>query len=224
MNTIIKIRLFAGLILLSAAIMIWGWVLWPVPTMEKTIDFPVITTSVPRFETVVDQINRRELLAQLVYPTRLHSGEAGEITVQIKKSGALLASDNISDPVDQSSDGLVMVEGRIDMPLVQMDPPASIQETFSLEKLPGFSWQIKSAVKGSFTGQFWFYLLFVAPDGSIDRQALLCIPIDIAEQDLLGLPENVLVWLAVILSMAGMIVFPISVLFKHKPSESYKSS
>ena len=224
MDTIIKIRLFAGLILLSAAITICGWVLWPVPYMRKTIDFPVITTSVPRFETIVNQINRSELLAQLVYPTRLHSGEAGEITVQIKPSDNILVADDILDPVYQSPVGLVMVEGRIDMPLVQMDPPAGIQETFSLEKLPGFSWQVKSAVKGSFTGQFWFYLLFVAPDGSIDRQALLCIPIDIEGQDLLGLPENVLVWSAVILSMAGMIAFPVSVFFKHKSSESYKSS
>jgi hypothetical protein len=203
MASIRKIRLFTAIILLFGALLVWGWVLWPVSTTERMIPFLDGIASVSQTEAV-QQITAGDIQIRLTWPARLHAGETGEISAQLM----------LDDQETALSDsGTLMGEARIDMPRVRLDPPGSIQQTFNLETLPAFRWQIRSDQPGTAAGQFWFYLLDVSADGSVEKQPILAVPIEMKTVQLFGVSEQVLTWAGAILFGAGLFVLPLHKLF-----------
>jgi hypothetical protein len=200
MISLFRIRQFFGLALLAAALVLWVWILWPAPQTEQTIPLPEISSSDPQFSDIGARINDLALQIHLRHPVWLHLGDTGTFTAKVTSAA--------EPPGRLPMDAQVMAEARLEMPLIKLDPQAGIQETFSADSLPVFVWRMQPGEKGGFEGGFWFYLLFVPADGSVERQALLSIPLEVHVYDFWGLSEKTLIWTALLLMLAGLLMFP----------------
>jgi hypothetical protein len=137
----------------------------------------------------------------------LHPGETGEVWAQ------LIPDEPAAAVGTQPHPGTWMGEARFDMPLVWLDPPGSIQQTFNLENMPSFHWKIRSDQRGTAVGQFWFYLLDITADGSVEKLPLLSVPIELKTVKLFGFSENILTWVGAILFGAGLYLLPLHKIF-----------
>ncbi len=207
------LRLLLGALLLLAAVSLWGWVLWPSLNTEKVIALPEVPFSDPKYSDTVSQLDALDLSAHLRYPSRLHAGDTSVIQVTLE------IADHNQDGWAAAGDSQAMMEARIDLPLAQLTPQGSIVETLSASHLPLFRWRMTARQPDRLSGQFWLYMLLVSEDGASERQALLAVPFETEINALAGLPDPILTWVACGLTLAALLVFPITHYLKF-PSKS----
>ncbi len=140
----------------------------------------------------------------------LEVDEQGRITPTVEQAGHELSLEPIEVPDLYDTHNLVL-EARLDMAGIEVQPDDSISETMQRGKTVRLFWSLSPASPGVYRGTLWIYLNLVPKDGgSVERQTLLALPIDVeGRSSLLGLPVRAARWTGVVGSVFGFVLgFP----------------
>jgi hypothetical protein len=191
-----KISRWLLLFLLGWAVVIWVWVLVPQPVETKDFIFPAIDSPFLVSEDGSPfSFREGEIVATLSYPKTIHTSESGKGELRVS-----YIRDEFNTDTDASYH--LIVESRLDLPLLKVSPESGIEQTFEGTRPLNFQWKIISKDSGKYEGQLWVYILIVNREGEIDRQAMLAAPIELESHNFLGFSEPILVW-------AGGILVPV---------------
>lgn len=179
--------------------MIWAWIFWPKHAVREVYLLPAFQTP-PGFLPDGEGVNFPEgsVVAEMVYPKAVHRGEQVDLVLTLLPQAGALAE----QPLLNHN---LLVEARLDLPLVTHAPEGGVLQVFTLEEPLRYYWQIENMNVSEGEGQLWIYLEIVDEDGQVYRQAMIAVPFVMKTRDLLGLSENRLVWIGGILSLAGFI-------------------
>lgn len=101
-----------------------------------------------------------------------------------------------------------VIEGRLDLPSVAVDPDGSISTPLTANTVVHFSWRIIPLYEGEYSGNFWLYLNDIpVSNGEMMRRALLAHEVNIKVISFLGIPYIYLVWgsgVGMILSLVSL--------------------
>ena len=132
------------------------------------------------------------MTAALSFPKVIHMGDTGIAGLRVQSTKESLE-------IEVNPSYHLIVETRLDLPLMEVTPDSGVEQTFDQTRPLNFQWTFFSNKSGKYEGQLWVYILIVNREGEIDRQAMLAVPIELDSHNFLGLSERILLWVSVLL-------------------------
>lgn len=146
----------------------------------------------------------RKMVLTIPKEVWLGSESSVQMDLEVADQANLLPDDKKAPANNQ------VIEGRLDLPGVVVDPDGSISTPLTANTPVRFSWRIISLYAGEYSGNFWLYLNDIpVSNGEMMRRALLAHEVNIKVISFLGIPYIYLVWG----SGVGMILSLVSLVF-----------
>ena len=133
----------------------------------------------------------------------------GRITPSVETAGHQVKGQEVTIPDLYDTHNLV-IEARLDLAGVPVEPQGVVSQPMLRGQPLTFYWSIRPQDIGILRGTLWIFLVMVPKDGgTVQRQPLLALPVNIEAISVLGLPANVARWGGVVgASLSVVLGFP----------------
>jgi hypothetical protein len=144
--------------------------------------------------------------ARISHPGLIRIGEHGRILFSLEPQPESDSSPSVSDNL--------LIEARLDMPEVSINPQGSISQPLVRGKGLAFNWEVVPTRAGHITGTLWVSTYYEEKGkDQMERAPFLAYPLNVTVFSFLGLPAPLVQWLCGIGLSAGL-VYLISIIWK----------
>jgi len=144
--------------------------------------------------------------ARITYPGLIRIGEHGRILFSLEPQPKSDSSPSVSDNL--------LIEARLEMPEVSINPPGSISQPLVQGRGLAFNWEVVPTRAGHIAGTLWVSTYYQEKGtDQMERTPFLAYPINVTVFSLLGLPALLVQWICGIGLSAGL-VYLLSVIWK----------
>ncbi len=195
-------KILAGVLALAGLILI---TLTFFPTRYQEISFPLI---IPPTGSADLSLANREV--QLTLPGDLPSGEQVmiELTLPARSGG--------SSQAGQAN----LIEGRLDLPGVDIFPAAAITAPFHPDQAISFRWLVTAGNESPLPGRLWLTLVSNDSAAGETRTAVLARPVELSVRQILEMPLPEVRWLGGGTAGLGLVFLAVQLRARPKPSKS----